>query len=184
MINRRQFLQAGIGGGALLLAARLAYGPFAPDPGFSAGNAHAFTVLDDKAKAAIAAIANAMLGSMLPADNREQALREAVIGVDIAIAGLPLAVQQEVADLLKLLTLPLTRRLLVGVAAPWQQASSEDIAHFLNRWRYSSFTLLRSGYQALHQIIYAAWYGNPHSWTAIGYSGPPQYVRQALYNEQ
>ena len=34
--------------------------------------------------------------------------------------------------------------------------------------------LQRTAYDALHQIIFAAWYGNPRSWPAIGYAGPPE----------
>jgi hypothetical protein len=37
----------------------------------------------------------------------------------------------------------------------------------------SGFMLLRSAYDALHQLVFAAWYGNPRSWPAIGYAGPP-----------
>ena len=49
----------------------------------------------------------------------------------------------------------------------------EDIALFLERWQHSSIALLRSDYQALHQLIMAAWYGNAQSWRRIGYPGPP-----------
>jgi hypothetical protein len=41
----------------------------------------------------------------------------------------------------------------------------------------SGFALLRSAYDALHQIVLAAWYGNPRSWPAIGYGGPPSVPR-------
>jgi hypothetical protein len=53
------------------------------------------------------------------------------------------------------------------------EASAEDIARFLERWRHSSIALLRSGYQALHELVMAAWYGNAQSWGRIGYPGPP-----------
>ena len=56
---------------------------------------------------------------------------------------------------------------------PWSDAGAAEVAAFLERWRAVGFTLLRSAYDALHQIIFAAWYGNPRSWPAIGYPGPP-----------
>ena len=34
--------------------------------------------------------------------------------------------------------------------------------------------LKRSAYDALHQLILAAWYGNGRSWAGIGYPGPPK----------
>jgi hypothetical protein len=47
------------------------------------------------------------------------------------------------------------------------------VAGFLARWRTSRFDLARAGYQALTQLIQAAWYDNPVAWRAIGYPGPP-----------
>jgi hypothetical protein len=34
--------------------------------------------------------------------------------------------------------------------------------------------LLQQGYQALHDLVLAAWYARPDSWPAIGYPGPPE----------
>jgi hypothetical protein len=59
------------------------------------------------------------------------------------------------------------------VTSPWAEAGRDDVAAFLDGWRTSGFTLLRSAYDALHQLVFAAWYGNPRSWPAIGYAGPP-----------
>jgi hypothetical protein len=67
---------------------------------------------------------------------------------------------------------------MAGVSAPWLESSPESIVAFLERWRASRFALLQSAYQALHQLILAAWYGNPASWPATGYSGPPSLERQ------
>jgi hypothetical protein len=92
--------------------------------------------------------------------------------VDQAVSGLPPGVQEEVAQLFALLGFPLSRRLLAGVVSPWLEASPETIQAFLQRWRASRFALLRSAYAALHELMMAAWYGNPMSWPAIGYPGP------------
>jgi hypothetical protein len=93
--------------------------------------------------------------------------------VDTAIAGLPPTVQSEVRDLLGLLTFPVTRRIVAGVLKPWLEAAPDDIAAFLERWRTSSFALLRTAYRALQELTTAAWYGNPASWPRISYPGPP-----------
>jgi len=178
MLTRRQLLKTGVAGVALLGAARLVYGPITPDPRFDSG-AGALRVLDPKSATALAAIARVMLHGALPRDDaaRHEALQQAVRGCDIAISGLPGTVQDEVKQLLTLLNSRLSRRWLVGVTSPWEEASDEQIAHFLSRWRYSSLLLMRSGYQALHQIIFAAWYGSPTAWPAIGYDGPPEFMK-------
>ena len=79
----------------------------------------------------------------------------------------------EVEELLSLLTFGLTRRFVAGVSKPWAEATEQDVTNFLHSWRHSRFTLLQQGYQALARVIVACWYGNPLSWGAIGYDGPP-----------
>jgi hypothetical protein len=82
-------------------------------------------------------------------------------------------VQSEINDLLGLLHFAPTRYALAGIGSAWPEASTQDVSDFLARWRTSRFDLLRAGYQALTQLLQAAWYGNPRSWPAIGYPGPP-----------
>ncbi len=117
------------------------------------------------------AIARVMLQGALP-DNGE-ALDAAVHGVDVAIAGLPPAVQGEIGQLFGLLEFPLTRRLMAGIGS-WQTASDADVTAFLQSWRTSNAALLRSSYAALHQLVMAGWYGNDAAWPRIGYPGPPR----------
>jgi hypothetical protein len=117
------------------------------------------------------AIARVMLQGALP--NDRDALDTAVHGVDVAIAGLPPAVQSEIGQLFGLLEFPLTRRLMARVGS-WQTASDADVAAFLQSWRTSNAALLRSGYAALHQLVMAGWYGNDAAWSRIGYPGPPR----------
>ena len=59
-------------------------------------------------------------------------------------------------------------------ASPWPEASREEVTAFLERWRFSRWALLQQGYQALHDLVLAAWYARPDSWPAIGYAGPPE----------
>ncbi len=123
----------------------------------------------------MAAIAAAILAGALPADPDayRTAIVQAVRGVDVAIAGLPPDVIDEVHQLFGLLEFPLSRVLAAGVWSSWTSATQSDVTDFLSRWRFSGVALFRSGYQALHQLVMAAWYGGTASWVRIGYPGPP-----------
>jgi len=175
MLSRRRFLQAGLIGGAVLVAVRAAYGPFSPDPSVAEDHEFAYLALGLKERTILAAVSPVMLAGALPQDaaERDHVLLQVIRGVDAAVSGLPPAVQDEVAQLFALLGFPVTRRLVAGVAGPWLRASSEEISAFLERWRRSRFALLRSGYRALQELIMAAWYGNEAAWPRIGYPGPP-----------
>ena len=70
--------------------------------------------------------------------------------------------------------LGIARVLVAGLWPSWDEAGAEDIAGFLARWKESRFDLLRSAYLGLHELIIAAWYGNPRAWPRIGYPGPPE----------
>ncbi len=178
MWTRRQFLKAGIAGGALLAAVRAAYGPLSPDPLAPEDAGFTYVVLSAKERTVLASVVPVMLAGALPLDTAalERAVVEVIRGVDRAVAGLPPSVQEEVAQLFALLGFPVTRRLLAGVGSPWLKASPVAVQRFLERWRASRFALLRSAYAALHELIMAAWYGNPVAWPAIGYPGPPAVV--------
>ena len=94
--------------------------------------------------------------------------------IDIAIAGLPLAAQAELAQLFALLALPPVRLGLARVAAPWPQAAPADVRRCASiAFARARWALPRAAYDALHQLTFAAWYGNPQAWPAIGYDGPP-----------
>jgi len=168
-MRRRTFLAVGAASAAALAAA--GWWSWLRKPG-----AVAARVLDDDAAAIVAAITPAMLAGALPEtpQARAVAIREVVAGVDRALSGLPPHARAEISQLFALLALAPARRAFAGVASPWPEASVDEVAAFLNRWRGSGWALKRSAYDALHQLIIAAWYGNPRSWASIGYDGPPQ----------
>ncbi|HEY9086236.1 MAG TPA: hypothetical protein VIN40_09940 [Candidatus Tyrphobacter sp.] len=159
-LTRRELLKTGAAGVALLTLADCARRTS------GAG-------LDATQKQVVAKIAGVMLDGAIPSDEPERALAEAVDGFVIAVAGLPPQTQGEVQQLFMLLTFPPTRRLIAGLP-PWTDATPDDVAAFLTRWRFSGIQLLRSGYDALHQLVMAGWYGNNVSWPPIGYPGPPE----------
>lgn len=43
----------------------------------------------------------------------------------------------------------------------------------LDEWRDSRLTLRRTGYLALRGVVMAAYFGNPKTWPAVKYPGPP-----------
>jgi hypothetical protein len=164
--SRRTFLKAG-GLAALALAAGGAL-----YRAKHTGTPHRFA-LDGEARAALHAIAPAILAGALPqGEGREAALASTIEGVHAAILGLPPATQKEVQDLFGLLALAPARRLLTGVSGGWQGARSEDVSAFLQDWRQHRIGLLRSAYHALHDLVLGAWYAQPASWAATGYPGP------------
>jgi hypothetical protein len=170
MTTRRTFLVVGLAGGATLAAAYWLRRTSGPDavPGVDASLA----ALDPAAPAIVAAIASVMLDGALPADRRA-AVTETVANVARAVSGLAPNAQKELGQLFSLLGFPPTRVALAGMMTPWADASPEAVAAFLERWRTSRWMLLRSAYDALHQLVFAAWYGNPRAWPTIGYPGPP-----------
>ncbi len=173
MLTRRTFILAGIAGGAALAAAHWLRGDRHALP--SSLETASLAILDVDAPAIVAAIVPIMLDGALPTDSRQRTDRisETVANVARAVAGLPPAAQGELGQLFALLGFAPSRIALAGVASPWREADRRDVAKFLEDWRTSNFTLLRSAYDALHQLVFAAWYGNPTSWPAIGYDGPP-----------
>lgn len=158
MISRRAWIGSGIAA-ALLAAAGFAY---EQQP-------------EDGDRAIVAALAPVMLEGALPSEGtaRTQALLSVERGFDVAVAGLTPSVQRELARLFTLLRFAPARMAATGVMHPWHLASHDEIRRFLTNWRYSGNATLRSGYDALHALVLAAWYGGDASWERIGYPGPP-----------
>ncbi len=172
MLTRRQFIKAGIIGGAALTAAGLFYSrglKEAPSTAVSRG-------LTLSERTIVAAIVPAILAGVLPesGEARSKAIAQTVDGVGVAIAGLSAAAQKELSELFSLLGIAPARVLLAGLWPSWEQASAAEVAAFLQGWRESRFALLRSAYAGLHDLVLGAWYGTPDAWMAIGYPGPPE----------
>jgi len=170
MLSRRTFITTGLLGAAALATAHWLRGPHAP-PGDASLRA-----LDADAQAILGAFVPVLLAGALPVavEARRQAVADTIRGIDIAVSGLSPNSQDELHQLFALLALPPARLAVARVNAPWPQASESDVRACLDRFRGSSLTLLRSAYGALHQLTFAAWYGNAASWQRIGYPGPPE----------
>jgi len=168
MITRRQFLRYGVRGAALLAAA----GALRGQPAYRAATGdEPVRSLSASDRHVLAAVAPVILAGTAAASQPV----EAIVGsIDRAVAGLPPHLQSEVGQLLALLASWPGRRWIAGVGSPWVEASREEIAAFLERWRFSRWALLQQGYHALHELVLAAWYARPDSWAAIAYPGPPE----------
>jgi len=168
MPTRRQFLKYGVAGTLLLAAAGAARGQPVYRP---ASGAEPLSALGTRDREVLAAIAPTILAGTPAAG---QAVDEIVGGIERAVAGLPPHLQAEVGQLLGLLASWPGRRWIAGVGSAWRDASREEVAAFLEAWRFSRWELLQQGYHALHDLTLAAWYARPESWPAIGYPGPPE----------
>ena len=166
MTSRREFLRAGLVGGLLLTALRVVP--------VQAQHAAGRAVLSAEQREVLAAVAPVLLAGALPEGAQQaDAVRAVVDAVEQAVAGLPPHLQAELDQLFTLLTFAPTRWLVAGVSAPWPRASAAEVGAFLESWRTSWLALLQSGYHALHELVMAAWYARPESWTALRYPGPP-----------
>jgi len=169
-MNRRQWIKTGVLGAALLgtaswFALRAPRGT--ADPVASVPAAPAW---HPQAGALFEALAPVIVG---PACATPALRKQTAEGVRLAVSNLSPAAQAEVGELIALLNLAPARMLLAGVWQSWPEASADDIAAFLQRWRSSRLSLLQSGYHALHDLVLGAWYASESSWAAIGYPGPP-----------
>ncbi len=161
--ERRRFLSTGVAGSVLLA--------------FSGWlNAAGTRGLNAAERDMLTAVAAAFLDGALPTEGeaRRELLARTVDGVAKAGSGLSAATRKEIGELFGLLTLLPGRLLIAGVGSSWAEAGPAEVAGFLQSWRFSRLGLLQSGYAALHDLTFGAWYARPESWEAIGYPGPPE----------
>ena len=117
-----------------------------------------------------------VLEGALPVDeSRAVVVNESIQLLDSLLAASSRAGQQQVNQLIDLLTFPPTRYTVAGLDKDWAEASPADISAFLASWSHSRFGLLRAGYIALTQMIAMNWYMQPRAWGAINYI-PPRVV--------
>lgn len=159
-MKRREFIQAGVAGAALLATARWAM---------------ADAALDARTREIVRAIVPVVLAGALPSEEsaRAGAIGETVEAFGRAVESLAPAIQEELGQMFSFLAFAPTRIASTGIFSSWPDAKPEDIAAFLEKWRRSRLELKRAGYRALTQLIQGAWFDNPLAWKVIGYPGPP-----------
>ncbi len=168
--GRRGFLKKGLVGAALLAVGGgtwLVTRRTRPAPALGAP----LRVLSAEEATVVLAIANRLV------PERAGFPRPLEVGVpdkvDAMVAMAHPATQKEVRQLLRLFENALTGFLFGGQFRPFTAASPWEQDERLRGWARSRITLRRSGYRALKKLVYAAYFGSPVTWAAIGYPGPP-----------
>ncbi len=130
--------------------------------------------LAEPAQQMLRAVARAVLSTLLPAGAADEsaALASHLVRLQATIAGMPAAIQAEVDELLTIAGSTPGRRLLVGLATPWDQAQTAEVAAALQGMRESSLALRQQAFHALRDLTNGAYFADRSTWAAIGYPGP------------
>jgi hypothetical protein len=163
-MQRRTLLKVGIGAGVVLALAGGALALLQParrDGRFS-----------DGARALIAAVARAVLAELVPSGAAEAAaLAGLVKRLEETVAGMPPAMQAEIDELFTIASSAPGRIGLIGLGAPWHEASPQQVAQALQGLRLSGLALRQQAFHALRDLTNAAWFADPATWAALGYPG-------------
>jgi len=125
-------------------------------------------------RAVFGAVAGAVLEGSLPDDHtaRQAALVAWFRRLDESIAALPPHTQAELAQLLSVLASAPGRWALTGLPTDWPDASVDQVRAALLDMRHSRLALRQQAYLALRELTCAAYFADPSTWMALGYSGP------------
>lgn len=119
-------------------------------------------------------VARAILDGTLPTEpaQAQAALTGLVPRIDALVQALPPHAQAELSQLLGLLGTGVGRRTLAGLAPDWRSASVAEVQQALQSMRSSRLGLRLQSYQALHDIVGAAYFSDASTWPTLGYPGP------------
>ena len=161
-------MQLGIGAAALLALGGGAVALF--EPGLHRGR------LTAAGRLVFSRVGAAVLDGVLPTEpaQRDVALAGFYGRVQALISALPAHAQQELSQLLALLSTSAGRHALAGLAAYWPDASLPQVQAALDAMRRSPLALRAQAYQALHDISGAAYFSGRGTWAVLGYPGPAQ----------
>lgn len=170
-LSRRGLLKVGLMGSAFLATAGLT----ASLTGCSASTpANGFAILRDSDLPFLKALIPVMLAGAVKPENIPAAIDGTLQNLDYSLNRLSPEMLKLTVQLFDVLAMAVTRGPLTGIWGSWENASAEDIRHFLDRWQNSSLSLLRMGHASLLQLVMMAWYGRPEAWAHCGYPGPPK----------
>lgn len=169
--SRRGVLTKGLFGGAFLLlggsgwlAARGSKLVALPDEGLKVLSPRQYAVL------------HAFAECMLPAEGKfpsAEALRVAYQG-DKILGLVDVTARDELTALLELFENALANAIFGQRFRPFTQLSVEERERVALEWRDSALSVRRTGFRALRGLVMAAYYGNPRTFAAVGYPGPPE----------
>lgn len=168
-MQRRSLLGLGLAGGLVLAAAGGGAAWVLRTPAWRQGH------LSPDARVLLKAVAVSVLDGSLPAQGdpqREAALQAHLERFARALGALSPSTQAEVDQLLTVLSTAPGRRLLAGLASPWQDADRSEVDTALQGMRVSDSMIRRQAYHALRDLTQAAYFSDPATWAALGYPGP------------
>ena len=130
--------------------------------------------LTPEAQAVFSSVAGAILDGTLPVapGERARALAGLMQRIDDMVQAFPPHVQAELSQLLGLLASSVGRRALAGLSTDWAGASVAQVQQALQTMRVSRLALRQQSYQALHDMVGAAYFSDAATWAALGYPGP------------
>jgi len=169
-LSRRGLLKFSLGASAFLATAGLG----ASLTGCSSSiPANGFAILRSGDLLFLRALIPVMLKGAGAAENMPEATEATLKNLDNGLDHLSPEMLKLTRQLFDVLGMAVTRGPLTGVWGSWENASAEQMRHFLHRWENSSLSLLRMGHSSLQQMVMMAWYGRRESWAHCGYPGPP-----------
>ena len=169
-LSRRGLLKFSLGASAFLATAGLG----ASLSGCSSCiPASGFAILRSGELLFLRALIPVMLDDAVVAGKMPMALDQTLHCLDNGLNHLSPEMLKLTQQLFDVLGMAVTRGPLTGIWGSWENASADEIRHFLDRWENSSLSLLRMGHSSLLQLVMMAWYSRAESWAHCGYPGPP-----------
>jgi len=169
-LSRRGLLKFSLGASAFLATAGLG----ATLSGCSSSvPASGFAILRNGDLLFLRALIPVMLDGAVAVEKTPAAVSETLHCLDNGLNHLSPEMLKLTRQLFDVLGMAVTRGPLTGIWGSWENASADEIRHFLDRWENSSLSLLRMGHSSLLQLVMMAWYSRAESWAHCGYPGPP-----------
>lgn len=175
-LSRRSLLKLGLAAGTVLTVSSLGAG-LAGCSRREHAAAAGLRRLRDADVELFRALLPVMLAGSLPA---AAPLDGHLARIDDAVLRLGAPAQREVFKLFDLLHLRPARWLATGIAEPWREATPQQVAAFLERWRDSRVGLFNAGYLAFNKLCCTAHYTQPEGWAQMGYPGPLAWAYESL----
>ncbi|MBN3862977.1 twin-arginine translocation pathway signal protein [Pseudomonas frederiksbergensis] len=169
-LSRRGLLKFSLGASAFLATAGLGASLSGCSSSFPANG---FAILRSGDLLFLRALIPVMLDGAVAVENMPAAVAGTLQCLDNGLNHLSPEMLKLTRQLFDVLGVSITRGPLTGIWGSWENASDEEIRHFLDRWENSSLSLLRMGHSSLLQMVMMAWYSRAESWVHCGYPGPP-----------
>ena len=184
MLDRREFVQRGLGAGVLgnlpkfpplMAILSLFLGPLRrlsaePLPPLRYLRARDLSVLEKILPVAV--------GLERETEHRTD-VHTAITSLDRLLVKLSVRNRNKLLTLLDLLSFA-PARILLGLWPTWAEANRNEIDAMLKDWQGSRLQTKRLAYQSLVQVLQFAWYSSPVVTHELGYPGPPEAIRPFL----